>query len=261
MFSDRGFEQEQRLSAERWTSPQTACERLPAMVSQSLSVRIEVLRQEIARLEGGWRPRKAQSSSSGFRRLDAILPKRGFRNGTLVEWLAEGEGSGVATLAFAAACRACRSGRGLVVVARNGEFYPPAVAGRGIEPAQLIVVHPRGKADHDWALDQSLRSAAVAAAVAWPDAQGGMLDGRTFQRLQLAAEEGGGLGLLIRPAAARPLPSWADVRLLVEPLPDRSPYGRRRRWKVLLLRCRGSSAERLVELEIDDETHPVLGLR
>jgi len=43
------------------------------------------------------------------------------------------------------------------------------------------------------------------------------------RRLQLAAEQGGGLGLLIRPEAVRHQPSWADVRLLVEPLPTTSP--------------------------------------
>jgi protein ImuA len=227
------------------------------MQSQVFS-RIEALREEIARLEGTSRPPKAQSIPSGFPALDAALPEMGFRGGTLVEWLADGPGTGAATLALQAACRACRAGGALTVVDRSREFYPPAAIHLGIEPDQWIVVHPAGKADHDWAVDQSLRCLAVAATVAWPDAPGGTLDVRTFRRLQLAAEEGGGLGLLIRPAAARPLPSWADVRLLVEPLPAREKYGRRRQWNVLLLRCRGGSGQRLVNVEIDDETHPVL---
>jgi hypothetical protein len=41
---------------------------------------------------------------------------------------------------------------------------------------------------------------------------------REFRRLQLAAETGGTLGLLVRPAQARDEPSWADLRLLVEPV-------------------------------------------
>jgi protein ImuA len=217
------------------------------MVFQTQSVRIETLQQEISRLERGGLPGKIQSISTGCRTLDAMLPERGFRGGTLVEWLADGEGTGVATLAFTTARLACQSGGGVIVVDASREFYPPAAIGLGIEPARLIVVHPRNKADHDWALDQSLRSAAVAATLAWPDALGGMLDARTFRRLQLAAEEGGGLGLLIRPVAAKRHPSWADVRLVVEPLPD-SPG--RRRWKGILLRCRGISAQHSVELEL-----------
>ena len=83
----------------------------------------------------------------------------------------------------------------------------------------------------------------------------GKLDGRTFRRLQLAAEQGGGLGLLIRPATVRGEPSWADVRLLIEPLRGTRETGRLLR--VVLLRCRGGDPLRgggqTVEVEIDDE--------
>ena len=74
---------------------------------------------------------------------------------------------------------------------------------------------------------------------------------------------------MIRPESVRWQPSWADVRLLVEPLPSHSPYGRRRRMRVVLLRCRGGGhrvghhvpmvvvGEQTVEVEIDYETHPL----
>jgi len=103
-------------------------------------------------------------------------------------------------------------------------------------------------ADSLWALDQSLRCLAVAAVLAWP----ARLDGHTFRRLQLAAEEGGGLGLFVRPQAAEHEPSWADVRLLVEPLPGEGSAGRR--LTVRLLRSRGGADGRQIDLEIDDET-------
>ncbi len=171
--------------------------------------------------------------------------------------------------AFCAAAGAFRGGGAVVVLDRTSEFYPLAAVTQGIEPARLIVVHPGNKADHTWALDQALRCPAVAAVVAWPESLDGKLDGRTFRRLQLAAEQGGGLGLLIRPESVRGQPSWADVRLLVEPLPGNSPYGRapcthgRRRVRVVLLRCRGGGhhvrmvGEQTVEVEIDRETHPL----
>jgi hypothetical protein len=38
-----------------------------------------------------------------------------------------------------------------------------------------------------------------------------------FRRWQLAAERGGSVGLLMRPSTARAAPSWADVRIAVEP--------------------------------------------
>ncbi len=256
-------------------------------------LRIEALRQQLAQWEGAasWRQslkdlalkdpaslERLPALSSGCPALDRALPEKGFRPGTLVEWLGRGEGDGTATLALRAAAGACLGGGAVVVLDRSGEFYPLAAVAQGIEPGRLIVVHPGNKADHAWALDQALCCPAVAAVVAWPEALDGKLDGRTFRRLQLAVEQGGGLGLLIRPESARSHPSWADVRLLVEPLPSRSPYGRgtrrgtqypgsgSRRMRVVLLRCRGGGhhvpmvvvgEQQTVEVEIDHETDPL----
>ncbi len=240
-------------------------------------LQIEALRQQLAQWESAaaWRQslqdpaslERAPTLSSGCPALDQALPEKGFRPGTLVEWLSCGDGAGAATLVFRAAagilCGGALRGRMLVVLDRTGEFYPLAAVAHGIEPARLIVVHPGNKADHTWALDQALRSAAVAAVVAWPESLDGKLDGRTFRRLQLAAEQGGGVGLLIRPESVQCQPSWADVRLLVEPLPSTSPYGQwapcthGRRMRIVLLRCRGGRGEQTVEVEIDHETHPL----
>ena len=175
---------------------------------------LEELRQRIARLEAARRCGGSTTVTSGSTALDGILPEGGLRRGTLVEWLSAGEGTGAWTLALLAARETCRHGGSLAVLDRRGDFYPPAAVRLGIEPEQLLVVHAESAADHDWAMDQVLRSPAVAAVLAWPE----RLDGHTFRRWQLAVEQGGGLGLLLRPAAARADPSWADVRLLVEPL-------------------------------------------
>ncbi len=245
-------------------------------------LRIEALRQQLAQWEGAapWRQsledpaslERVPALSSGCPALDRALPEKGFRPGTLVEWLCRGEGDGTATLAFRAAAGACVPRRACVAAGRwscsigRGEFYPLAAVAQGIEPARLIVVHPGNKADHTWALDQALRCPAVAAVVAWPESLDGKLDGRTFRRLQLAAEQGGGLGLLIRPESVRCQPSWADVRLLVEPLPSTSPYGRRRARCTHGDGCASCSCvaaavyaggEQTVEVEIDHETHPL----
>ena len=123
------------------------------------------------------------------------------------------EGGGAGTLALLAARQACRDGGALVVLDGRGDFCPPAAVRLGIGPERLVVIHPQNAADHHWAMNQALRCPAVAAVLAWPKT----IDDRTFRRWQLAAEEGGCLGLLVRPEAARAEPSWADVRLLVEP--------------------------------------------
>jgi hypothetical protein len=185
-----------------------------------------------------------------------LLPEGGFRRGTLVEWLSAGEGTGACTLALLAAREVCQNGGVLVVVDRRRDFCPPAAIRFGIEPEQLVVVRAESAADNDWAMDQVLRSPAVAAVLAWPE----RIDGRTFRRWQLAVEQGGGLGLLLRPAASRGDPSWADVRLLVEP--RLSVRSHQRLLRMICLRCRGGTDGHTVNVELDDETyrvHPVAG--
>lgn len=213
---------------------------------------LETLRQKIAAIEGARRNTEADLSatvSSGSGALDRLLPGPGFRRGTLAEWLSA-DAAGAGTLAFCAAREASRQGGALVVLDPRREFYPPAAVWMGIGQEKLIVVQPSTEAEIAWALDQALRCPAVAAVVAWPAA----LDGHTFRRLQLAAEEGGSLGLLIRPPSARSEPSWADVRLWVEPLPA-AVSGRRLRIEVL--RSRGRIVGTSVQVEIDDETRIV----
>jgi protein ImuA len=213
---------------------------------------IAALRRQIARLEGVHRPVRPEGISSGCTPLDRLLPGGGFHRGTLVEWLSAADGSGAESLAIVAAREACREGGVVVVLDPRREFYPPAVARAGIAPQCLLVVQPATEADNHWTLDQALRCAGVAALLAWPD----RLDGRTFRRLQLAAEEGGGLGLLLRTQAAQAEPSWADVRLMVEPLPA-AETSRGRRLRIDLLRCRHGAGGQSIDVEIDDETHTV----
>ena len=218
-------------------------------IGRRLDPRVETLRQEIDRLEGGRRQDQSAPLPSGCEGLDRLLPDRGFRRGTLVEWLAVGTGSGGESLALFAARQACCQGGVLVVLDQAREFYAPAAVRLGIEWDKLIVVQAANAADNLWALDQALRCPAVAAAVAWPK----RLDGRTFRRLQLAAEQGGSLGLFVRPETVRHEPSWAGVRLWVEPLPTAAPAAGRR-LKIQLLHSRGGANGGSVEVEIDDET-------
>jgi hypothetical protein len=216
--------------------------------------------------------------SSGCKPLDRFLPGGGFARGSLVEWLAAGPGSGTAVLALTAAWAACSEGGLLVIVDRDGTFYPPAAAAWGVDLQNAIVVRPTNQKDEHWALDQALRCPDVAAVLAWPES----LDSLTFRRLQLAAETSGGLGMLVRPATTLAKPSWANVRLLVESQgPEgqgtkkrtkkgsgtfcaKHPQGRSGkrfltpfsswRLRVKILRCRGLLKKNQIELEIDDRT-------
>jgi protein ImuA len=177
---------------------------------------IEQLRSRLRNLQEARRPARDAVIPTRIAGLAGLLPGAGWGRGTLVEWLSAGEGSGAATLALLSAGEICAGDGVLVVIDASGEFYPPTAAGWGIDLDRTIVVRPATRRDEVWAWDQALRCPAVGAVWGWIAA----LESRSFRRLQLAAEAGGGVGLLVRPARFQREPTWAGVRLLVEPVSD-----------------------------------------
>lgn len=241
---------------------------------QQLAV-LERLTQEIAQLEtsvsrAGDSP---ASSSAGCAALDALLPRGGYAAGCVVEYLRRTPACGASTLAWAAAAAAVQAKDGyLVVVDTQHNIYPPPLTSHGIDLAKVIFVRPQSQADALWAVDQALRTSAVAAVVAELE----RIDDRSARRLQLAAESGQSLALLLRGWQARQQPSWAEVQWLVRSQlesgqlesgqQERGQLGRR--WHVQLARARGGQAGRSALLELEPMTgrlrlasHPISVLR
>ena len=192
--------------------------------------------------------------STGIAAVDDFFPEGGLRRGLLIEWLIDGEGTGACRLMFQLVSRffqAIAAGA-VVVIDRQREFYPPAMAAAGVDVDRAVLVRPQKQADALWALEQSLRSAGVTVTVCRIN----RLIDRAFRRLQLAAETGQGLGMLLRPAEARAQPSWADVRFLVRPLAACASFEESsgQRLSVELLHRRGGAGGGVVELELCDET-------
>jgi protein ImuA len=179
--------------------------------------------------------------------LDTLLNQATLRAGSLVELLAVAEGAGAWTLALVWASRACAERKALVLVDARGWFYPPGAAALGIDLEHVILVRPTSRPDGQAALDQALRCAAVGAVVGWCD----RLIAAEAQRLKLAAEAGGGLGLILRPFGAARGPSFADLRLRVEPLLSTEVA---RRVRIEVVRWRGGKEGQSLVAEIDDET-------
>jgi protein ImuA len=215
------------------------------------------LRRLVKRLEGGERCVSERGVvSTGCEALDRLLPQGGLRRGTVVEWAGGGEGGGAGTLALAAARQACLAGGLLVVLDRDRIFYPPVLAAWGMALRNVVVVRPERVEDELWAADQALRCPAVAAVWGRFDE----LSTRDQRRLQLAAEEGGALGLFRRPARCVGQPTWADVQWSVRPLNEESPGGENgeasgvslRQLLVTLTRCRGAPGGESVRVVWDE---------
>lgn len=211
--------------------------------------KIMQLRELLSRKESEKKPQ--ETVSSGCQPLDQLLPQCGFQRGSLIEWIAGGTGSGASLLALLAARAACCRGGTLVLVDRGQRLYPPAAKACQLDLRNTIVVHPATEKDECWAIEQALRCPDVSAVVAWPE----RLTSHAFRRLQLAAEHGGSLGLLVRPATTCRESSWASVRMLVTPRAS-SPHAGRQGWRlgIELLRCGGLFGTKPLELEIDHQT-------
>lgn len=171
---------------------------------------------------------------------------------------------------------------GVIVIAdpaRN--FYPPAAFRLGLRPDQLILLqHPREEELY-WAIEQALRCPAVAAVYAAADLGsssrqsffGNNLDPRWLRRFQLAAEQGGGLGIFVRPARVANRPTWADLQWRVsldalslsgndtqlsdQRISDARTVEATVPLQVQLLRCRGRTAGESIALQLNLQTGEV----
>lgn len=128
-------------------------------------------------------------------------------------------------------------------VRERGRLYGPGLAGCGIDPGRILFVTARREKDAQWAMEEALTSGAVAAAVAETPALG-MTESR---RLQLAAQKGEAMGLLLRGPAGDRAPSAALTRWRAEPLaasevPGEPPLPGPLALRLSLWRCRGGRA-------------------
>jgi protein ImuA len=215
-------------------------------MSRSRTALLQDLAQRIREVESSCHPRRAPIPL-GLPGLEDCFPAGGLPAGALVEVLAASAGAGAWTLALLLAERACGAHKALVVADTRGWFYPPAASKLGVDLERCIVVRPTLARDGVAAFRQALGCEAVGAALGWFD----QLSASEGRRLQLAAETGGGVGLLVRPATALRSPSFAALRLLIRPAPARDFP---RRVGVEVVRCRGAAGGQSLVLEIDDET-------
>ncbi|MEN2988226.1 hypothetical protein WG926_07915 [Tistrella sp. BH-R2-4] len=267
--------------------------------------KIAQLKATIARIEGQATPARVASGrndpavrviSTGCDEIDGLLGDGGLALGRLHEIItaeagdypaagtAHGTGLGLAALWAATvagghqgADQGIGSGGPVLWVGGWPAPYAPGLADFGLDPARLLVVPARRSAERLWVMEEAIRSGAVAAVVG----EVADADPLATRRLQLAAAEGGGMVLLIRPVAhslLRPAPRDAagrddgnDPAALLARLPPSAAASRwavtaapaaaaswpaaagyrtrpigRLHWQLDLLRARGSLPARLM---------------
>jgi protein ImuA len=235
---------------------------------------LAALRAEIAVLEPA-APRGVLPF--GDARLDACLPGGGLALGRWHEFAGEGLDleTAAASAGFVArlaatplhATRGIGTGE-LVWVLRRDDLHAPGLAGLGFPTERLIQVCARDDDEALGVLEDALRTPGVAAAFG-EVSEVSLTAGR---RLQLACEQGGATGLVLRrrpyggEAKAEP-GSAATTRWTIASAPSGSEVGQGAssafglgtpRWRVTLERCRGgrTGAWILEAWEEDDAPHP-----
>jgi hypothetical protein len=194
--------------------------------------------EQLSRLchDGEWRRGLHEAAPSGFAELDASLPGGGWPVGAICELLLETMGIGELGLLVPALARLAQAGRYIAWIAPPHLPYAPALAQAGIALKRVLVVQTRSMQESLWATEQ-----AFGAVLSWPT---GIAD-KNIRRLQLAAEAGGTLGILYRPAEAAREHSPAALRLRLAPT--------RAGLTVDIHKCRGGRAGARLQLR----THAV----
>ena len=181
---------------------------------------IDELDQQIKSLENCPKPLENRFLPTGIAELDQLLPGSGLRCGTLVEWYETDKGSGALTMALQIARSVCGTEGTLIMIDPDQELYPLAMSQLGIDLARTIFIHPETPLQTLWALEQSLRCPGATVTIC----RLSDLNSQTFRRLQLAAEKGGTLAMILRSDRFEKSPSWSETRLCITPVPSHCNY-------------------------------------
>jgi protein ImuA len=169
------------------------------------------LAEQIRKLQADRRPPR-RHCPTGLRALDAALGG-GFALASVHELLAPRDGAPARSVALLAGARAAGEHRWILYLDTSGDFYPPGAVQLGVPLERLLVIRVWRQVDALWVSEQALRCRAVAAVIL-PVRR---IDAYVSRRLQLAAESGGGLGLVIQ-SDPRPGHTFAASRLRLDPL-------------------------------------------
>ena len=222
------------------------------------------LRHRLEALESPFQTRNAGEGRTGaailpfgVAAIDTALPRGGLALGALHEIAGAGadEEDGATAAAFVAGILVrLLPPRPVLWCLAADDLYGPGLAVCGLPPGRLILLQGRTDKDVLWAMEEGLRSQALAAVVGEVAA----LSLPASRRLQLAAEKSGVSALALRrwrnadmARRQRLAPNAAVTRWRVKALPSETadePGVGKPRWHVELWRCRGGvPAEWMVE--------------
>jgi len=206
---------------------------------------VEKLRADIAVIER--RNAVVRPVPLGLPGIDTCLPQGGLARGAVHEL----RGSAASGFAAMLAGRVTGAVLWCVDTGTRANLYGPGLAAFGLDPQRLIVVRCPNQADMLWAMEEGLRSPELGAVIGEPD---GAVDLAASRRLQLAAETGGVLGVVLARGPGqrqRFAPSALESRWQVDAAPAPAHNRAGSCWRVALARCRGMPLQEHVQWMVE----------
>jgi protein ImuA len=173
---------------------------------------VDSLKQTIAAIEAACTLRKGANTgpayvATGVREIDATLGG-GLLTGAVHELMPRSaqDLTAAAGVAFGLAARAETGAAHTLYIQHDftaveaGRPYLPGLAHAGVETSALVYLNVPRAEDVLWAMGEALKCRGFATVIAEFPAQARVLDLTMTRRLALAAQEGGGLGLILRHA-------------------------------------------------------------
>lgn len=199
---------------------------------------ITQLEKDILPLQG-IRPQKGMPVDTGLGLIRQAFPGGTFPQGGVHELLHKSPQQLTASLGFTAALLSRLADGGAIAwVGASRSLFPPALVSFGLDPGQVLFIHPSRSKDLLWTVEEVLKCKALTAVVALLPRFDFMLS----RRLQLAVEHSGVTGFILRdghlqnPTASiarwriTAAESWTDSSLPGVGFPG---------WNVELLKVRG----------------------
>ena len=206
-------------------------------MQNSRETRLIALRQQLAMLERGGRTEAVLPF--GVPAIDVGLPAGGLPLGALHEIEGDDEDGAAATGFLAGVLARLTPERPVLWCLVRPDLYAPGLLRHGFQTQRLILVRASNDRDILWAIEEGLRSAALAAVVGEISA----LPMIASRRLQLAAEASGVTGFALHRRSEAATASAAVTRWRIGAVPGALKSGEpgvgQPQWRVDLARCRG----------------------
>ena len=203
-------------------------------------------------------PLHSQAISLGAVEIDAALPWNGFPMRGLHEVSGDAAAHGFSATLLARLSKAKGGSAPILWCQQGRDLCGQGLMVYGIDPNQVIIVHGKNDTDILWAMEEGLRSACLSAVIGQlyrvPPIAG--------RRLQLAAEESGATGILLRATPGKTVTqaptSVALTRWRVLSAPSLTPacgagLGKPN-WHLELQRCRLSAMQGYSKVKKQENT-------